>query len=65
MKEARTMTVRYEAIVSPVLDENKAGWMVYFISPNEAENHDQFYRSKSDANWDALKWESKNNDKVS
>jgi len=62
--KARTMNIRYEAIVSAVLEENKAGWMVYFISPNEAENNEQFYRSKSDAEWIAMKWESKN-DKVS
>jgi hypothetical protein len=60
-KEARTMTVRYEAIVSAVLEENKAGWMVYFVSPNEAENCESFYRNKSDAEWDALKWEKFNN----
>lgn len=55
------MTVRYEAFASAWLDENVAGWMVYFVSPNESENYDQFYRNKGDAIEAARKWELKNN----
>jgi hypothetical protein len=57
--------VRYEAIVSAVLEETKAGWMVYFRSPyGELEDRDRFYRNKDDAYLAKKRWESLN-DKIS